>query len=283
MIPRRRLLINLLCACLVLGVTMTGYAYIPPAEQILGYMIKQFGPDGTFKVLQKTIIYDPSLEGGIRELDETLYYRYPDQFRCEVNTPGVEQVRVVGPGGAISVTNGKIVAESENAFDHFKDLFLYRDVGLLLNRLSQTGVNLDVVSLGRHKNAVAYVIGANYPDKSLPQVWVEDGTFRPIRYVLRDGGFNDAGLTEIEYADYTLLDEDRWYPSRILFYTDGRLARMYVLKTHAVNPDVPDQLFDIAYLRTVYEPIASTQPAPSTASDLDEVSKAIRDFGKTFE
>jgi len=273
----------LVCAFVVLGLAAASHSYVLPAKQILDFMIEQFGSTRTFVVLQKTVIYDPALEGGMREVDEVLYYRYPDRFRCEVSTPGGKQVRVVGPEGAIFVTNGKIIAETENPFDHFKDLLLYRQAELLLKRLSELDVNLDVVSLGRYKDSIAYVIGAKYPDESVPQVWIEKNTFRPIRYVLRGGGPNNADLEKIEYTDYMPLDKGRWYPARILFFQNGRLARMYVLKTFRVNPDLPDQLFDIPYLKTVYQPIASTEPPPSPESELDEVKKTIRDFKRTFE
>jgi len=273
----------LICAFIVLGLAAASHSYVLPGKQILEFMIEQFGSARTFQVLQKTVIYDPALEGGMRELDQTLYYQYPDRFRCEVSTPGAEQVRVAGPEGAIFVTNGKIIAETENPFDHFKDLLLYREAEVLVKRLSQLDVILDVVSLGRYKDRIAYVIGAKYPDESVPQVWIEKDTFRPIRYVVKGGGSKGATLEEIEYADYMPLGKDRWYPARILFFQNGRLARMYVLKTFRVNPDLPDQLFDITYLKTVYQPIAATQPSPAPTSELDEVKKTIRDFTRTFE
>ena len=272
----------ILFASILLGFAVPGHSYVMPAEQILDFMIKQFGSTRTFVVSQKTVIYDPILEDGMRELDGTIYYRYPDQFRCEVSTPEGEQLRVVGPGGAIFVADGKIIAERENTFDHFKDLLLYRRADLLLDRLSQLDVNLDVVSLGRYKDRIAYVIGANYPDESVPQVWIEKKTFRPMRFLLKSGPYG-ADLEEIEYADYMALDKKRWYPEHILFYKDGGLARMYVLKTFRINPELPDQLFDIAYLKTIYEPVTSVQPSSSPESDLDEVQKTIRDFRKTFE
>ncbi|NVL90981.1 MAG: hypothetical protein HWN69_08350 [Desulfobacterales bacterium] len=271
----------LVCAFIVLGLAVAGHSYVLPAEQILGFMVKRFGSARTFVVLQKTVVYDPALEGGMRELDETLYYQYPDRFRHESGTSGAGQVRVVGPEGAIFVTNGKIIAETENPFDRFKDLLLYRQEEALFERLSQLDVDLDVVSLGRYKETIAYVIGANYPDESVPQVWIEKKTFRPIRYIVKGAGSKDAALEEIEYTDYVSLGKKGWYPSRILFFQNGRLARMYVLKTFKINPDLPDQLFDIAYLKTVYQPIASTQPSPKP--ELDEVEKTIRDFRKTFE
>jgi len=275
----------IVCAFIVLGLAVAGHSYVLPAKQILDLMIERFGSARTFVVLQKTVIYDPALEGGMRELEETLYYRYPDRFRGNVDTPSGEQVRVVGPEGAIHVTNGKIIDETENPFDHFKDPLLYKHAELLLERLSQMNVDPDIVSLGRYKDRIAYVIGAKYPDESVPQIWIEKNTFRPIRYVVRGGGSKDAGLEEIEYADYTSLGRDRWYPARILFFRNGRLGRMYVLKTFKVNQDLDDQLFDIAHLKKVYQPIASTQPAPTVTptSEMDEVEKTIRDFRKTFE
>ena len=283
MIPSKLRVSYLVCAFIILGLAAISYSYILPAKQILSFMIEQFGSAHTCVVFQKTIIYDPSLEGGMREFEETLYYRYPDRFRCEVNTPESEQVRVVGPDGAIFVTNGKIIAEAESQFDHFKDLLLYLQEDLLLKRLSQLDVNLDVVSLGRYKDRIAYVIGAKYPVESVSQVWIEKNTFRPIRYVLSGGGPHGGALEEIEYTEYMSLDKGRWYPARIQFFQNGRLARMYLLETFKVNPELPDQLFDIAYLKTVYQPIASTEPSPSPESELDEVEKTIRDFTRTFE
>ena len=283
MVPMKSRASYLLCAVIVLGLAAVSRSYVLPAKQILDFMIKQFGSARTVVVLQKTVIYDPALEGGMREVDEIVYYRYPDRFRCEVSTPGGKQVRVVGPEGAIFVTNGKIIAETESPFDRFKDLLLYRQAELLLERLSERDVNLDVVSLGRYKERIAYVIGAKYPDESVPQVWIEKNTFRPIRYVLRRGGSHDTDLEEIEYTDYMPLDKGKSYPARILFSQNGRLARMYVLKTFRVNPDLPDQLFDIPYLKTIYQPIASAEPSPSPESEVDEVEKTIRDFRRTFE
>lgn len=273
----------LICAFIILGLAAASHSYVLPARQVLSFMIEQFGSARTCVIFQKTVIYDPALEGGMQEFGETLYYRYPDRFRCEVSTPDSEQVRVVGPEGAIFVTNGKIIAETERPFDHFKDLLLYRQTDLLLKRLCQLNVNPDVVSLGRCKDKIAYVIGAKYPDESVSQVWIEKNTLRPIRYVLSVGGPHGGALEEIEYADYMPLDKDKWYPARILFFQNGRLTRMYLLETFKVDPDLSDQLFDVAYLKTVYQPIASTQPPPSPKSELDEVQKTIRDFTRTFE
>jgi len=279
----KRFLPYLLCASILLSLNGSALAYILPAEQILTFMIKALGPARSFEILQRATEYDSAFEGGVHELNGVLYYRHPDRFRSEVSAPGGEQIRVVSPEGAISVADGKIISETEAPLDHFKDLLFYRDTEALLKRLSEFHIDLDIVSLGRFKDKIAYVIGAKYPDESVPQVWIEKDTFRPIRYVVRGRGPNNMDVEEVEYADYTPLDKKRWYPGRILFFRNGQLARVYVLSTFRLNPDLPDAWFDVAYLKTLYEPIASSGPSPSPPSALDEVKKTITDFSKAFE
>jgi outer membrane lipoprotein-sorting protein len=259
-----------------------GLAYILPSGQILEFMIKHLGSVTTLQISQKTVVYDPSLEEGAQEFDATLYYRYPDRFRYEVATPDGKEIRVVGPDGAMVIRKGQIVRQTETRVDHFKDPLLYRNPQLLGWKLSQGDVDLEVVSLGRYRHKIAYVIGAKYPDETLPQFWVEKDTLRPIRYILTPGDLNDSDSEEVEYADYTSLGKNTWYPGRILFYRNGRLVTMYVLEEFNVNPELSNKLFDMSHLKTLYQPMASTEPSPAP-SQLDEVKKTIKDFSKTFE
>ena len=140
-----------------------------------------------------------------------------------------------------------------------------------------------MVSLGRYRNKISYVIGAKYPDESLPQVWIEKNTFRPIRYILTPGDLNDSDSEEVEYADYMSLGKNKWYPARILFYKNGRLTKMYMLENFKINPKLSGKLFDMAHLKTLYQPMNLTESPPSSPSKLDEVEKTINDFSKTFE
>lgn len=281
--PMKRFTLSVACAFILFGSAAGTRAYILPAEQILGFLIDRLGSGRTLMVLQKTVLYDPDVAGGLQEFEETLYYGFPDRFRSEVTAPGLEQVRVVNPEGAILVMNGKIIGETENGFDHFKDLLLYRKTGLLVDRLSQSGVNLEVVSLGRFKDKIVYIIGAKYPDESVPQVWIDKNTFRPARFLLRSGSGEGAPLTDIQFTDYRSLDKGKSYPGRILFLENDTLVKMQVLETFKINPEIPGQLFDVAYLRGVYEPLAPTPPTPLPDSEPDEVKKSMEDFKKIFE
>jgi hypothetical protein len=258
-------------------------AYILPAEQILTFVVDRLGSGRALMVRQKTVFYDPSLEQGMQERDETLYFAYPDRFRSEVDGPGVKQIKVVSTEGALSIFNGKIIGETENPFDHFKDLLLYREAELLANRLSQLGINLQTVSLGRFKGEIAYVIGAKYPDESAPQVWINKNTFRPVRLILEGDGGQEVPSREVEYTEHQSLSKNSFYPGRILFFEHGTLVRMHVMKVYEINPEIVDEIFDVAYLKRIYEPIVPTLPAPSPSSELDELKKSIQDFKKIFE
>lgn len=279
----KRCILCVLCAFIVFALAAAGIAYILPAKQVLTFMIGQLGSCRSLIVSQKTVIYEPGLEGGMQEFVETLYYGYPDRFRSEVSTSELEQIRVVNHGHALVVIDGRVIGETEDQFDHFKDLFLYREIDFLVDRLCQLGINLEIVSLGRFKDEIAYVIGAKYPDESVPQVWVNKNTFRPIRLILNGNDGEDTPLKEIEYTDYRPLGKRWTYPGRILFFESGTLVKMQVLETSNVNPGVPEQLFDVAYLKSVSEPMTSTKPTPLPGSELNDVKKSIQDFKKVFE
>jgi hypothetical protein len=277
----KRCIQGVLSVFLLFGVVGTALGYVLPARQILGYMVDQFGAGRTLTVFQKTVLYSPDLQGGMRELDEILYYRYPGQFRSEVKRPELEKIQVVNVEGAVTVVDGRVVGETEGLFDHFKDLIFLKNTDLLGDKLIQLGVNLDIVSLGRFKDRIAYVIGARYPDETVPQLWLDKQDFSPIRFILNGEG---QGLAkEIEYTEYRALDKKSRYPARILFLENGTLVKMHVLEAFEVNPYLSDQLFDVAHLKTLYEPMEPTPETPSSSSELEEVRKGIRDFRKIFE
>ncbi|MBW2107241.1 MAG: hypothetical protein JRI36_01065 [Deltaproteobacteria bacterium] len=256
-------------------------AYVLPASQILKRMAKQLGPARTLTVFQKTVLYDPGLDEGMQELEETLYYQYPGRFRSEMNRSQLSRVlQVVNMDESVTVVGDRVVRERQVPFDHFKDVLLYKDVDLLMDGLYRLGIDLETVSLGRFKQRIAYVIGARYPDDSRPQLWVDKERFIPIRLVL-DG--NGQGTTrEIEYEGFAGLDDKNRYPSRILFLDHGRLVRMCVLEAFEINSFVSDALFDVATIKMRYEPEPSALPREK-GSELDEVKKSIRDFRRIFE
>jgi hypothetical protein len=264
----------------VLALAVHADASVLPARQILTFMIERVVAGNTLVVSQKTIVYDPGLEGGMQEIQETLYFKYPDRFRSEMSAGRQKKVQVRGRDGVVVILDEKIMGESEGPFDCFKAPFLHKGQAPLAQELANLGIDLDTVSLGRFEDKVAYVIGARYPDESVPQVWIEKESFSPIRLIL--GGQDGTPAKEIVYSDYRPLGKRGEYPGRILFYEKGILVRMSVVESFEVNVEVDEALFDVAYLRTLYEPVNPPQPS-EPSSELDEVKKTIQDFRKIYE
>jgi len=259
------------------AVAVCSYAYVLPAKQLLAFVSDRVGQEGTLVVLQKTVLYDPTLDGGMQELEETLYFKSPGWFRAEVGTSGFKKVHIVGPESALTIIGGKIMGETERLFDHFKDPFVYNKPDDLADALTRIGVDLDTVALGRFREKIAFIIGSELSDESVPQVWVDKESFYPIRFVF--GGEDGSPVREVEYAEYREVAKGKRYPARILFYEDGDLVRMQVLESFEINAQISDDLFDMAYLKRMHEPV--TPPPPS--SELDEVKKSIQDFRKVYE
>ena len=260
---------------------VAGRAYILPAEQVLTYMTDRVGPSQTLIVFQKTLVYDPLIKEGMQELAETLYYLSPDRFRSEITGPEVEKVTVVDDEDALVVVDGRILRERQNLFDHFKDLILYRDAEVLADRVVRLGVDVDLVSLGRFGDQIVYVIGAKYPDESVPQVWVAKDHFRPLRFILKANG--EGTGRKIEFADYVERDRGGDYPGRTLFYEGGKLVRMHVVENVESPARISAELFDLSWIRDRYAPADATDTGPGSEGELDEVRKSLEEFRRIFE
>ncbi len=252
--PMKRMSLSLVCGLTVFGLGAVCYGYILPARQILTFMIRKLGSGQTLVIEQKTVLYDPAREEAVKEFKETLYYGYPDRFRSEVSTGKMEQLLVASGDDAVLVLDGKMMKETGTGFDHFKDLLLYTKTDVLVDRLVQLGIDMEVVSLGRFEEKIAYVIGAKYPDESISQVWIEKDSFRPLRLLLGNGHSDDVPTREIQYADFRLFGQGKHYPGRILFLENGKLVRMHVMETFTSDPTISEDLFDIGHLRRLYGP-----------------------------
>ena len=264
-------------------------AYVLQGPHILELMIGKLGTAGRLSVSQKLILYDNNPQSTGFELTETLRYIFPEQFRSDILSDNAQRIHVISKGAALIVIDGKVVAENESWTDHYKDIILYRSRILLQKRLASLGVDVSVSSLGRFQGKIAYVIGAQYPDKSVPQVWIDKDTFRPMRWLIT--GKDDLlsastesckDFLEVRYHNWQQA-EKIWYPMLIEFYQNDILIRQINVDQITANPSFPEDLFDIKQLQSIYSPaspLASDQQKPE---GLIEVHKAIEEFKKIYE
>ena len=256
-------------------------AYILSGRHTLELMIKALGKAETLIVSQKLKLYDIQIEK--IELNETLRYSFPDSFRSDILSEETEKIQVVSSKQALTIIDGKLVHESESGFDPYKDILLYRNRIMLEERLTSLGVDILVSSLGRFQDKIAYVIGAKYPDESVPQIWIDRNTFRPVRWIINfNSDQNNKNPVEIRYMKWQQVGKN-WYPMRIEFYEGENMVRMINVESIKINPALSKSLFDIASLKSIYPPLKLDTSEEEKSDDINEVQKAIEDFKKIFE
>ncbi|MDL1967338.1 MAG: hypothetical protein LWW97_02010 [Deltaproteobacteria bacterium] len=258
-------------------------AYVIPGPHLLELMIEKLGSGKSLLISQKLSLYDVSPEKNIIELKETLRYNFPEEFRSEIQSENVKRIYVFSLGAVLTVIDNKIISDTETGFDCYKDVFLYRSRMLLQNRFSLLGVDASVSSLGRFQDKIVYVIGAEYPDESVSQIWLDKNTFQPVRWIIIDkDNKSNRDVLEIRYGDWKRTNKT-WYPIHIEFYHNDVLTREIYVDKIKVNPSFSEELFDIEHLKSVYLNLGSVEKDKDDSQGLSAIQKTIKEFKKLYE
>ncbi len=217
------------------------------------------------------------------ELEGSLRYIFSQAFRSDARSNDSERIFIFSDGKTLTLIDGYSVPGAVNRFDLYKDLLFYHSREELIERLLQLGVDVSVSSLGRYEEQIAFVIGAQYPDESVSQVWIDQDTFLPFRWIIK--GVDPAGdpdTLEIRYLIWWKIGKIR-YPSRIEFYQDGNLVRVNQAINFEENANFAAELFDIDYLKTVFSRTPIQPIVPGEPEEPSEVEKTIEEFRRIFE
>ena len=255
------------------------HAYVLPGPFLLKLMTQNLGTADRLLVTQKLILHDDNPNMNTDELSETLTFKFPKTFRSDIVSENIQRIRILSNRIVFTVIDGKISDEPENAYDHYKDLILFRSREIIEERLSNLGVDVKVSSFGRFQGKPAYVLGAQYPDETAPQVWLDKNTFLPFRWIING---NATQNLEVLYFDWKNLNQT-WYPMRIEFYSNGNLVREIHVQDIKVNPSFKDDLFDIQKLTLLYPKDTPIEPKNGDKEELDEVQKTIEEFKKIYK
>jgi len=163
----------------------------------------------------------------------------------------------------------------------YRDLFVFRGRERLADRLLSLGVDMSVVSLGRFKETVAFVLGAKYPDKSASQLWVDKETFLPVRLLLKTKAQDSP--VEVRYLDWRKAYRFQ-HPRRIEIYQNGRISRVICVRNIKDNFPESDSFFDVALLQEKYPRIGSNREPAEQLDDKNEaIQQTIDDFKKLYQ
>ncbi len=259
------------------------HAYVLHGYHLLDLMRREMGTARSLEVVQKLTIQESVLTTEATAVQETLSYRFPVAFRSEFASAAGDHIQIYSNGRALTVVDGRIVSDTESELDHYKDIFLFNTRELLIKHLSQLGVAVDVSSVGRFQGRIAYVLGAQYPDETVPQLWLDKETFRPMRWLLKPASAgNLSEALEVRYGDWRKVSSI-WYPERIEFYLGDRLLRRMQVQRTRVNPEFSKRLFDVAYLKSIYPYAAVPPPAQGESGGKNDIQRTIDRFRKLFE
>jgi hypothetical protein len=224
---------------LLIGAAPLVDAYVLQGGHVLELMIEAMGSSDRLMVEQErsdparvdTDPPPPALE--------TVNFAFPDRCRLDA-TDGT--VFMIEGGQSALFKDNQAVAEERGKPRDYIQLLLYRERTLLANCLTSMGVAVDISSLAREGDRVFYVVGAQYPDDTVPQLWVDKTTFKPFRLFVKAPSAPASSPPSVEYRFLEWLQTgDIWYPKHIeirqnTITTDD----IRVISTRIDSPVTPD-------------------------------------------
>ena len=258
---------------------------------VLALMAEELGHAKTLQVEQQVIFEDAKIADKQLILNETLYFIFPAKVRSEMVYQNTQRVQVVSGEQALTIIDNKITRTEVGRFDRYTELLLHRSALQLFKRLALGGIDVGIVSFGRQDTEVCYVIGAQFPDETVSQLWVDKDKFLPMRWLTtRPVGGDNSQMERWEFV-YTSWQKvkDIFYPFKIETLHNGKRIRSIRVNKVQVDAPIDATLFNISQLRSNY-PIENIKTSPESdpssddsSTQMDEVQHAIEDFKRKFE
>ncbi len=257
-------------------------AYILKGEHVLQLMIEKINFPIRLSVNQQISFFNSGIETEAvnAEYPQWVRYKIPGQFRSDIDADELKRIQVVASDKTLTVIDGKMVSDFERWMDHYKDIFFYRSRKQLVEKLESLGINFSVTSLGRYNGKICFVLGAEYPDESVPQLWVAKDTFRPMRWIFEISDvLGVVEQKEIRYGDWKSYYKS-WYPSMIDFYQGQNLIQRISVQDVEINPALADVLFDIENFKMLYSTTISEE---TNSADQNDIEKRIEEFNSIYK
>ena len=309
------------CSIAILFISRASvHAYVLQGRHVLDLMVAKLGVSKSLFVSEKTEIYrlqtvapdqypwavestqlPADTEGGFisearsfeifenvpagetLEFEGTSRYIFSRAFRSDAKSASSERIHIAVGGRSLTIVDGQIEPGSVHRFDLYKDVLLYRSRETLADRLIQLGVDVSLSSLGRFEEQIAFVIGADFPDESVNQLWVDKETLLPLRLMIKGGrDAADSDAVEVRYLNWWKVGATQ-YPSRIEFYQDGQLVRVSQAQSFEENATFSRELFDIEHQKLLYPKASAPAAVSETSEESSEVQKTIEEFKRIFE
>jgi hypothetical protein len=249
--------------------------------KILEMTAAHMGKAGRLFVIQTVVYPRLTVEGKHYGAKESMHFLFPDRFRSEIRSPGLHRIRVEGPEETVTVVNGKIVPEREirGRSYLYVDLLRNRTGQGMIEFLQNTGVDPGITSLGRSGGKTAYVIGAEFPDMSKSQLWIDKETFFPRRFFHVSNETGARPPISIRFEDWETRNGFA-YPMSVFIEQEQKTLRIIRVDSIEIDPSFDAGLLSAARLKSIHP---EAMPAKAAAADeTDEVREAVEAFRRLF-
>lgn len=296
--------ILLLLGCLLLFNNNSALGYVIDGSKILGLTARQIGRADTLTVNQNLTTYVVDEHTKRNMAKEVVRYIFPDIFRVDLTTDGVQKIFLANDDFSLAVMNGKVDPRAESELDLYHYLLLRHYSSALTNFLEAYGIDTTISSLGKFEKKVAYVVGAQYPNQDNSQLWIDKATLLPMRWILVIYSQSDQHSSEQVEEDPPVLDRlefrfSLWqkfdtlnYPKRIDIFYNDILQREVRVNDVKVDLKLDEALMNIEKQRALYPENKANAADPQNdgyeindgqENSIDDIQRTIDNFNKKFE
>ena len=258
------------------------FASVLEGPHILYRTATAMGRFSSVQVTQQWTVYPKALDVEPFTFEEKAIYVMPNRFRSDIDSDRLQRTHLEFGINTLTVIDGGIVVQAD-PFDVYQRLLRSRTPSQLMRTVNQLGVETAISSLGRVEDAIVFVLGARYPDKSVSQLAIDKETFLPLRLRLLDNqSGNEQPSVEIFYRDWRKIKTGQ-YPFHIVFTVEGRLAREIRVTELLPNPTISPEKMDMEALRSTIAQQEVGTPQKQKQATVEEIQQKVKDFQKKFE
>ena len=230
---------------LAVSLPIVAEAYILPAHFIARTLAEK---QRQLRVKDWSLILSTESPDTNEVIEERLYLKRPERVRWVQTTDEqqlyIEREGVSATGAGESLTRG--AGAITNLFGGLMltlgstpDALSERIITLLM----RSGINTEVVTLGRIKQQAVYIIGAKIDEPDQPQIWFDKDSFLPLRWVIYNLGETQGIKVEMRMSDYGSSPAGNIYPRTVKTYRDDKLYSHSQVLEARTNQSLPESLF----------------------------------------
>ena len=230
---------------LAVSLPIVAEAYILPAHFIVRTLAEK---QRQLRIKDWSLILSTEYPEKNEVIEERLYLKRPERVHLIQTTD--EQRLYIEREGISAVGAGESLTRGAGAITNlFGGLMLTRGADLdglserIINLLTRSGINTEVVSLGRIKEQPVYIIGAQIGEPEKPQIWFDKDTFLPLRWIVYNQGETRGIKVEMLMSDYGSSPAGNIYPRSVKTYRDNKLYSHSQVLEAKTNQSLPESLF----------------------------------------